>query len=260
MSMLLGGISVLAGDADGTITQLFPVRDEENQYSLEIIRRFEGQRSAITQIIPEQRRKGFMSVDADGNLSIFHSTAGEMVLSEKLAGQPSGPRAGATCVRFAGALCDRRAEFMDIDNEHPEVSFASLWSKVWYENYAEPEYVWQSSASSNEFEPKFSLTPLAFGTLKAALYAMLFALPLALMGAAYTAYFMSPALRRMVKPTIEIMAALPTVILGFPGGSLVCTVSGRKPRRVFAMMLVMPAGLLLFAWFWTRATWRIKNS
>ena len=71
----------------------------------------------------------------------------------------------------------------DIDNEHPEVSFASLWSKVWYENYSQPEYVWQSSASSNEFEPKFSLTPLAFGTLKAALYAMFFALPLALMGA-----------------------------------------------------------------------------
>ncbi len=43
-------------------------------------------------------------------------------------------------------------------------------------------------------------------------------LPLALMGAAYTAYFMSPALRRMVKPTIEIMAALPTVILGFLAG------------------------------------------
>ena len=67
---------------------------------------------------------------------------------------------------------------------------------MWYENYQEPEYVWQSSAATNEFEPKFSLTPLVFGTLKAALYAMLFAIPLALMGAAYTAYFMSPQLRK----------------------------------------------------------------
>ncbi len=259
MSMLLGGISVLAGDAGGNITQLFPVRDADNQYSLEIIRRFEGRQSAITQIIPEQRRKGFMAVDAADNLTIFHSTAGKTVLSEKLAGQPMAlalaPRASGLLLLYG----NNDVEFMDIDNEHPEVSFASLWSEVWYENYSEPEYVWQSSASSNEFEPKFSLTPLAFGTLKAALYAMLFALPLALMGAAYTAYFMSPALRRMVKPTIEIMAALPTVILGFLAGLWFAPFLEENLAGVFSLMLVIPAGLLLFAWFWTKADWAIKD-
>jgi phosphate transport system permease protein len=259
MNMLLGGFSLLAGDAGGTITQLFPVRDGDNQYSLEIIRRFEGHQSAISQIIPEQRRKGFMTVDTEGNLSIFHSTAGQMVLSDKLPGLPSAlalaPRASGLLVLYS----DGRADFVDIDNEHPEVSFASLWSKVWYENYAQPEYVWQSSASSNEFEPKFSLTPLAFGTLKAALYAMLFALPLALMGAAYTAYFMSPALRRMVKPTIEIMAALPTVILGFLAGLWFAPFLEENLAGVMSLMLVVPAGLLLFAWFWTRAAWRVKD-
>ena len=260
MSMLLGGISLLAGDADGDITQLFPVRDENNQYSLEVIRRFEGQQAAVTRIIPEQRRKGFMSVDAEGNLAIFHSTAGRTVLQEKLVGGP--PSAIALAPRASGLLVlngDGRVDFMAIDNEHPEVSFASLWSKVWYENYPQPEYVWQSSASSNEFEPKFSLTPLAFGTLKAALYAMLFALPLALMGAAYTAYFMSPALRRMVKPIIEIMAALPTVILGFLAGLWFAPFLEENLAGVMSLMLVVPLGLLLFAWFWTRATWRIKD-
>ena len=259
MSMLLGGISVLAGDADGNVTQLFPVRDGDNQYSLEMIRRFDGHQAAVTRIIPEQRRKGFMTVDADSNLSIYHSTAGEMVLSEKLSGQPAAlalaPRASGLLVLYS----DSPAEFIGIDNEHPEVSFASLWSKVWYENYSEPEYVWQSSASSNEFEPKFSLTPLAFGTLKAALYAMLFALPLALMGAAYTAYFMSPALRRMVKPAIEIMAALPTVILGFLAGLWFAPFLEENLAGVLSMMLVIPAGLLLFAWFWTRAAQSTRN-
>ncbi len=200
-----------------------------------------------------------MTVDADGTLSIYHSTAGEMVLTEKLPGLPSAlalaPRASGLLILYG----DGHAAFMAIDNEHPEVSFASLWSKVWYENYAEPEYVWQSSASSNDFEPKFSLTPLAFGTLKAALYAMLFALPLALLGAAYTAYFMSPALRRMVKPTIEIMAALPTVILGFLAGLWFAPFLEENLAGVFAMLIVVPAGLLLFAWFWTRASWRLKT-
>ncbi len=259
MSMLLGGISVLAGDANGSITQLFPVRDVENQYSLEIIRRFEGQQGAIVDIIPEQRRKGFISIDAGGNLAIWHSTAGRLILQQRLSG--GLPAALALAPRASGLLVlnlDGSAHFLDIDNEHPEVSFASLWSRVWYENHTEPAYIWQSSASSNEFEPKFSLTPLAFGTLKAALYAMVFALPLALMAAAFTAYFMSPALRRLVKPTIEIMAALPTVILGFLAGLWFAPFLEENLAGVLSLILVVPAGLLLFAWFWTRAQWRIK--
>ena len=260
MRMLLGGISVLAGDESGKITQLFPVRDEDNQYSLEVIRQFESQQGAVTRIIPEQRRKGFISIDVDGNLTIYHSTAGRLVLQQKLAGGP--PSALALAPRASGLLVlntDGSADFMDIDNEHPEVSFSSLWSKVWYENYSQAEYIWQSSASSNEFEPKFSLTPLAFGTLKAALYAMLFALPLALAGAAFTAYFMSPALRRMVKPTIEIMAALPTVILGFLAGLWFAPFLEENLAGMLALMLVVPVGLLIFAWFWTQAGWLVKD-
>ena len=260
MSMLLGGISVLVGDADGNITQWFPVRDDDNQYSLEVVRRFKGQHAAVIQIVPEQRRKGFLTLDADANLAIYHSTAGRMVFKQKLDG--GLPSAIALAPRASGLLllyADGRVDFMDIDNEHPEVSFASLWSKVWYENYSQPEYVWQSSASSNEFEPKFSLTPLAFGTLKAALYAMLFALPLALMGAAYTAYFMSSTLRRMVKPVIEIMAALPTVILGFLAGLWFAPFLEENLAGVMALTLVVPSGLLLFAWVWTHAEWRLKD-
>ncbi len=260
MTMLLGGISVLAGDANGRITQLFPVRDDNNQYNLRIIRKFKALQSAITQIIAEQRRKGFLAVDASGDLAIYHSTAGRMVLQQKLS--DGVPAALALAPRSSGLLLlnsDGSVDLESIDNEHPEVSFASLWSKVWYENYTEPEYVWQSSAASNEFEPKFSLTPLAFGTLKAALYAMLFALPLALMGAAFTAYFMSPALRRMVKPTIEIMAALPTVILGFLAGLWFAPFLEENLAGVLALLLVLPVGLLIFAWFWTNAQWRVKE-
>jgi phosphate transport system permease protein len=260
MRMLLGGISVLVGDGAGNIVQLFPIRDDSNEYSLQVIRSFVAGESAILHIIPEQRRKGFLTLDADGRLAVFHSTAGKLVLKKQL---PGGvPAALALAPRASGMVLLNKnggADFIQIDNEHPEASFSSLWSKVWYENYVEPDYVWQSSASSNEFEPKFSLTPLAFGTLKAALYAMLFALPLALMGAAFTAYFMSPALRRMVKPTIEIMAALPTVILGFLAGLWFAPYLEENLAGIFTLLLLMPAGLLLFAWFWGNADWRIKD-
>ena len=260
MTMLLGGISVLAGDSNGVVTQLFPVRSEDNQYRLEVIRRFDGQQSEVVEIVSEQRRKGFVSVDADGYLAIYHSTAERLVLKQKLKG--GVPAALAMAPRASGILLINNngdLGFLDIDNEHPEVSFSSLWSKVWYENYTEADYIWQSSASNNEFEPKFSLTPLAFGTLKASLYAMLFALPLALAGAAFTAYFMSPVLRKFVKPTIEIMAALPTVILGFLAGLWFAPYLEENLAGIFALLIIIPAGLLVFAWFWTRAEWPVKR-
>jgi len=260
MSMLLGGISVLAGDAGGSISQLFPVRDQENEYRLELIRRFEKQSAPIVQILPEQRRKGFVALDAQSGLGIYHSTAKRLVHFQSL--ETRQPRSLALSPRANGLLIEGKKGSLGmlvIENEHPEISFSSLWRKVWYENYEQPEYVWQSSASSNEFEPKFSLTPLVFGTLKAALYAMLFAIPLALMGAAYTAYFMSPALRKWVKPSIEIMAALPTVILGFMAGLWFAPWVEENLAGIFMILLVLPVGLLIFAWLWHQYNGPLKT-
>ena len=66
---------------------------------------------------------------------------------------------------------------------HPETTARTVFGKVWYEGYGQPEYVWQSTGATNDFETKFSLVPLVFGTLKATFYALLFAIPLAVMGA-----------------------------------------------------------------------------
>jgi phosphate transport system permease protein len=141
-------------------------------------------------------------------------------------------------------------QFWKIDNEHPEVSLSSLWQKVWYESYNEPKFVWQSSSASGDFEPKFSLTPLVFGTLKAAFYAMLVALPLALLGAIYTAYFMAPAMRQVVKPCIEIMGALPTVILGFLAGLWLAPFLEEHLAGFFTFLWLAPVGVLAFAFSW----------
>jgi phosphate transport system permease protein len=151
-----------------------------------------------------------------------------------------------------------QATLVAIDNEHPEVSWHSLWQEVWYESRDKPEFIWQSSSASNDFEPKFSLSPLIFGTIKAAFYAMLVAVPLAIMGAIYTAYFMSPKMRTLVKPTIEIMEALPTVILGFLAGLwLAPIVEGNLPG-VFSILVMLPIMTILTAYLWTKlpAAWR----
>lgn len=95
---------------------------------------------------------------------------------------------------------------------------SALWGRVWYENYSEPDFVWQSSSASSDFEAKMSLTPLMFGTLKGCFYALIFAVPMALGAAVFTGFFMNKAQRAWVKPTIESLEALPTVILGFLAG------------------------------------------
>jgi phosphate transport system permease protein len=136
----------------------------------------------------------------------------------------------------------------------------ALWSKVWYEGYPEPVYSWQSSSADNDFEPKFSLTPLLFGTLKAAFYAMLFAVPIAIMGALYTAYFMAPVMRRIVKPGIEIMAALPTVILGFLAGLWLAPLIEANLSAVITIFIALPVAIvaLSLAWQWLPDTLRAR--
>ena len=253
MQMLLGGNSLLAGTEDGRLYQLFPVRDEDNRFELHLVREFAAGDAAWIDIVPEARRKGFIALDAAGTLAFYHSTANRRVQELSLADLEPGalalsPRANGLLV----AAGDGSMARFEVHNEHPEISFSSIWQKVWYENYSEPEYVWQSSAATNEFEPKFSLAPLVFGTLKAAVYAMLFAIPLALMGAAYTAYFMAPGLRQWVKPGIEIMEALPTVILGFLAGLWFAPFLEERLAGIFMLLLVVPVGLLLMAWMWHR--------
>ena len=101
----------------------------------------------------------------------------------------------------------------------PRVSLRSLFGKVWYEGYEQAGVrlaVDRRHATTSR--PSSRLTPLVYGTLKGTFYALLFAVPIALLGALYASQFMHPRLKRIVKPTVEIMAALPSVVLGFMAG------------------------------------------
>ncbi|MCD5986866.1 ABC transporter permease subunit [Pseudomonas sp. CDFA 553] len=250
-TQLVGGISLIIGNSKGGMAQWFMARDVDGEQRFMHIRDFKMGAAPITQITAEQRRKGFIALDASGQLGVFHSTAHRTLLVEKVA-DGSGifalsPRADQILVEQGGALRP-----MSLKNPHPEVSWSALWGKVWYENYDAPQYVWQSTASNSDFEPKLSLAPLTYGTLKAAFYAMLLAAPLAVAAAIYTAYFMAPGMRRKVKPVIELMEAMPTVILGFFAGLFLAPyLEGHLPG-VFSLMLLTPIGILLAGFTWSR--------
>ncbi|MCI0339651.1 MAG: phosphate ABC transporter permease subunit PstC [Planctomycetales bacterium] len=63
--------------------------------------------------------------------------------------------------------------------------------------------------------PKYSLLPLFLGTLKVTLVALLFAIPVALGAAIFTSEFAPQGIREVLKPVVELLAGIPSVVVGF---------------------------------------------
>lgn len=246
MSLLAGASSVLFGHANGKITQWFEVAGDDGR-RYQFIRDFQAADSAIAEIVVEYYRRTFYTIAENGEVGLFHTTSE----AELYRGHPDAyqaeqlvidPRANTLLMREGNQL-----HMFELINEHPEVTWSGLWQEVWYEGYPEPDYVWQSTSGSDDFEPKFSLVPISFGTIKAAAYAMLFAVPIGLAAAVYTAYFMSPSVRKVVKPTVEIMEALPTVILGFLAGLWLAPLVESYLPGIIAVIVLVPLAIVLFA-------------
>ncbi|MCR3964404.1 ABC transporter permease subunit [Aeromonas veronii] len=257
VELLAGASSLLVGNDNGVISQWFEVaKDGKRQFTQ--IRDFKGD-GAVDLLTPEHFRKGFISADKDGIISFFHATGETKLLTETVEGGELS--ALAISPRHNLLLMQQGNSFklFSVENEHPEVTWSALWQQVWYEGYPEPQYVWQSTSASNDFEAKLSLVPLVFGTLKASFYAMVFAVPLGVAGAIYTAYFMSAGLRKYVKPTVEIMAALPTVILGFLAGLWLAPIIEGALPGVILLLILLPMGMLLTALLWNYLPERGKS-
>ena len=137
-----------------------------------------------------------------------------------------------------------------LEDPHPESSFKALFGKVWYEGAPAPSYEWQSTGATDDFEPKLSMVPLIIGTLKGTFYAMLFATPIALLAAIYTSQFLHPRFRIVVKPTMEIMASLPSVVLGFLAALWLAPILETKVPSILLILIAVPSVSLMIGWLW----------
>lgn len=155
---------------------------------------------------------------------------------------------------------DNRLHRMVLDDPHPEASFKAFFGKIWYEGSSAPKYEWQSTGASDDFEPKLSMIPLLIGTLKGTLYAMLFSVPLALLAALYTSQFAHPDFKRFIKPMMEIMASLPSVILGFLAALWLAPLVEQRVPSFFLMLFILPAVSIVFGALWNRAPHRVRRS
>ncbi len=72
-----------------------------------------------------------------------------------------------------------------------------------------------AAAGSGGETGQFGLIPLLAGTLYIAFVAMLFAVPVGLFSAIYMAEYASPRVRTIVKPVLELLAGIPSIVYGF---------------------------------------------
>ena len=241
MALLSGGRSLLTADQHG-ISQWFDIADEKGVH-LQRIRSFNG---AVAQelLITEPRRRVFATLSASGELEMFASKREGVFFRHALGG---GIRQASFAPQGDGLLIERADswQYWRVDNPWPDISLRSLWQKVWYENYPQPDWVWQSTAVDEPYQAKFSLMPMVAGTLQAAVLAILFAAPLAIAAALYTAGFMSPALRRWIKPAVEMMGALPSVVVGLFASLWLAPHLAARLSGVLLLPFVLAATLLL---------------
>jgi phosphate transport system permease protein len=252
LSLLLGDRALVVGREDGSVQVWFTVRQPDETFLIQRIREFPPLPGPIRLISPSTRNRGFLVQDDEGRLALYYSTTGRVLWSG------DSPLPAASAMFFApkadGAFLAAEQRFvgLSIDNPHPEISLRALFGKIWYEGYTKPAFIWQSTGISDEFESKLSLTPLIVGTLKGTLYSLFLAIPLGVLGAMYTSQFMHANLKRYVKPTVEIMAALPSVVLGFLAGLWLAPRVEHVLPALTLMAMVLPVLVVLtgLAWQW----------
>lgn len=251
VGLVFGDISIAVADGAGTLDTWMPVRryvgtsgDADSRKQLTRIHSLRSHDSGVVNIVPSQRSKSLFSLSADGVLHADHMTS-ERALAE--AGKELPVVAFAVANRETGILTlhEGGMQLWELKNPHPETSVKTLFGKVWYENYDEPAYVWQSSSADSDFEPKLSLMPLIMGTLKGTLYAMLFAVPIAVLAALYASQFMSPRLRGVIKPSVEIMAAVPSVVVGFLAGLWLAPLLEHAIPGIMCTLFMLPLCLMV---------------
>ncbi|MEZ4649301.1 MAG: ABC transporter permease subunit [Candidatus Eisenbacteria bacterium] len=239
LGTLLGGSSLVVGNESGDVDIWFRAPTESGELRLIRAHEFESLGGGIRGSNPSLRNRTFLVWNDAGRIDVCFGTtsqtratldAGGEVVSAVLAPKSDG---------IVAVLASGEVRSWTLEDPHPEVTMQTLFGKTHYERFAKPEFKWQSTGGTDETEPKLSLIPLIFGSLKGTLYAMLFSAPIAILAALYTSVFMRPRLRAIVKPTMELMATIPSVVLGLLAGLWLA------PRLQEGMPILLMTGLLL---------------
>lgn len=259
MDFLFGGVAVIITGADGQQEEWSLFRkDEAGERLFGETKTFAKLGDGTVVFAASQRNRTFLT-GSGTELSIRHSTSGTTRWTGSLDIVPALAVLDAKGENFIAVAADGAARKYSIHDPHPEASWKAFFGKVWYEGGGKPLYQWQSTGGTDDFEPKLSLVPLIFGSLKGTAYALLFSVPVALLAALFSAAFLPLHVKRVVKPVMEIMSSLPSVVLGFLAGLWLAPILETRVPSVALMTLAIPLTALLVGFCWCRLPISIRN-
>ena len=255
LRFLLGRGTLLAGDSGGKVTAWFRVESGErvtgDGSKLAAAHEFAVHDAAVSALTSSSRSRLLAIGYADGQARLVQVTS-EAVVAQIQAASGAALDLVVIPPKEDGLLAATKSGVYhwQLDPKYPETTLASLFLPVWYEGYPEPQHVWQSSSATDSFEPKLGLFPLVFGTLKATFYSMVFAIPLALLAAVYTSEFLHPGWKSIVKPAVELMASLPSVVLGFLAALVFAPFIERYVPAAMLSLMTVPICILAGGYLW----------
>lgn len=258
-AVVLGDVTCLLGHIDGTVTAWHALAgDVAGSRRLALAGSFPGT-EPVVDVTPSERDKSFL-VRRAGSAQMAHLTSRRFVA--QVPGFPSDVVIGGLAPRRDGVFAVTEGGTVhrwSMSLPHPEATVRTLLSPVVYEGFGAPELVWQTTGGSGGgFEAKLSLVPLLLGTFKGALYALLFSAPCALLAALYVSQFAPPRLRRVSKPVVEMMAALPSVVVGFLAALVLAPLLQGNLVGTLAALATLPVAIGVAGLLWGTAplAWR----
>lgn len=254
LSRLIGGMTVVVGDSEGDVHAWFAARaGADESVDGRVFREahtMRGQGEAVSAIGVSERDRTFVVADAGGRVSVRNMTSQKRVASARLQEPAAWVRLSPRLDEVVAAGQDGRLTRWPLDVGHAEATLGSLFGRVWYEGEPGPAHVYQSSSGDDAAEAKFGLTPLIYGTLKATVYTMLIAAPLGVLAALFTSEFVGRRARAVIKPTIEMMASLPSVVLGFLAAMVLAPLVRDALPGVLLAFVLVPLGVAIGAHAW----------
>jgi phosphate transport system permease protein len=254
VEFLIGKTSLAVGDSLGRVRIWFRIKPQDATTSdgsmLVMTRELASADSRVNSLSASSRTRMLAAAYQDGSVRLFHATSGEMLVNDTSLKHPLSIVSISPKDDALYGAGDGKLFRWNLSLGYPAVSVKTIFSPVWYEGYQAPAHVWQSSSGTDDFEEKYGLMPLIFGTIKATFYSMLFGVPLALLAAIYTSEFLRPRVKAKIKPTIEMMASLPSVVLGFLAALVIAPLVEDVVVQILCAFLTIPFCVLSGAYLW----------
>ncbi|QPG07235.1 ABC transporter permease subunit [Salinimonas marina] len=172
--------------------------------------------------LAQSEQPAAVAVHPSANALLLATTSKRLLILNRITGEVVGnsrSQKKVTGLRWYGeylyAYNHQQIEVYQTQNLSGVTTWSALFEPQLYEGYLTARHTWQSATATDYQEQKFSLTPLLRGSIKASLLALIIAIPTALSAAIYTGFFATGAVRQWLKPAVEMLEAIPSVLIGF---------------------------------------------